>query len=330
MRIKQQTHLFFVFCFILMLTFQVEAKSKRKKVKLSTAGKIYVPKEIKPFKLSNTHKYDEKELGVSFEYKAEDIPVKYDYYIYPVDENISIEYAMMREYENVMYGIKYYAEKDDGQFSVLDSAIVHINKQRVISAITQMENPDRIYLSELYLTVINNHFIKLRATFPLSANKDYGLRDKTFHLFQGLLKQTQFKSKDKSEIGINLDAKVLNVKSDQGMLALMYAIAVQSVTPKDLILDYEQFLALYQKVTEVSKELIEQGKLKSNKLKQPFSLLTIEKAGFLREVIWLGYHQDYWKEPTGLKIIAFKEWIKIKGDSEISLRPKGVEVLIQR
>ncbi len=130
----------------MVLSFQVDAKVKRQKVKLSTAGKIYVPKVIKPFKLVHTQKYDKKELGVAFEYKSDEIPVKYDYYIYPVDENISIEYAMMREYGNVIYGIKYYAEQDNGQFSVLDSKIITNDKQRVIATITQMESAENTYL----------------------------------------------------------------------------------------------------------------------------------------------------------------------------------------
>ena len=314
----------------MVLSFQVNAKVKRQKVKLSTAGKIYVPKVIKPFKLTHTQKYDKKELGVSFEYKSDEIPVKYDYYIYPVDENISIEYAMMREYGNVMYGIKYYAEQDDGQFSVLDSKIITINKQRVIATITQIENSENIYLSELYLTVVNHHFIKLRATFPLYANKEFELRDKTRDLFEGLLKDTQFKSKDKNEVIINIDTDSLKSNSFEYQLAVMYSITVQALTPKDLIVDYPQFVNLYETTAKVIEELVQKGKMKTEEDETSLSLMEIYKAGFLKEVIWLGYHQDYWQKPSDLKIDDFKQWIKSQNTTEVSLKPKGVEVLIKR
>ncbi len=317
-------------CLSLMFTFQVEAKSKRQKVKLSTAGKIYVPKEIKPFKLAHTQKYDKKELGVSFQYKAKGIPVKYDYYIYPVDENISIEYAIMKEYGNVIYGIKYYAQQDDGLFSILDSKIITINKQRAITTIAQIENSEMIYLSELYLTVVNNHFIKLRATFPLSANKEFELRDKTRDLFAGLLTDTQFKSKDKSETVINLDADSFNAESGEGKLAVMYGIAVKAMMKKDLIVDFKQFVSVYDTMIKITQELVQQGKMKTAEHNESLSLMEIAEAGFLKEVIWLGYHQDYWHKPSGLKIDDFKLWLESKNATEVSLRPKGVEVLIKR
>jgi hypothetical protein len=312
-------------CLALILTFQVEAKSKRQKIKLSTAGKIYIPKVIKPFKLVHTQKYDKKELGVACEYKAEEIPVKYDYYIYPVDENVSVEYVMMREYGNVIYGIKYYAQQDDGLFSILDSKIITINKQRVITTIAQIESSENIYLSELYLTVVNNHFIKLRATFPLSANKEYDLRDKTRDLFEGLLKDTQFKSKDKSKTVINLDADSSEVQLD-----VMYGIAVKAMMTKDLIVDFKQFVSVYDNMVKITKELVQQGKMKTVGDKEILSLVEIDEAGFLNEVIWLGYHQDYWQKPSDLKIDDFKQWMKSQNITEVSLRPKGVEVLIKR
>lgn len=326
----KQLKYFIFLILILALSFQVEAKSKRQKVKLSTAGKIYVPKELKPFKLVHTQKYDKKELGVAFEYKAEEIPVKYNCYIYPVDENISIEYVMMREYGNIIYGIKYYAEQDDGLFSILDSKIISLNKKRVITTIAQIESSENIYLSELYLTVVNNHFIKLRATFPLSANKKYELRDKTRDLFENLLNNTQFKSKDKSKTIINLDADSFNAESSEGKLAVMYAIAVKAMMTKDLIVDFKQFVNVYDNMVKITKELAQQGKMKIVDEKEPLSLVKIEKAGFLKEVIWLGYHQDYWQKPNNLKIDAFKQWMKSIGTTEVSLRPKGVEVLIER
>ncbi len=316
--------------FILIFTFQVEAKSKRQKVKLSTAGKIYIPKEIKPFKLVHTQKYDKKELGVAFEYKTEEIPVKYNYYIYPVDENISIEYAIMKEYGNVIYGIKYYAQQDDGLFSILDSKIITINKQRVITTIAQIESSENIYLSELYLTVVNNHFVKLRATFPLSANKEYELRDKTRNLFEGLLKNTQFKSKDRSETILNIGGDNISANSFEAKLALMYGFEVMAITPKELILDYQQFVEIYNNMIQTVQELTEQGKFENNTSKQTISFIDINNAGYLKEVIWLGYHQDYWQKPSDLKIDDFKQWIESQNTTEVSLRPKGVEVLIER
>jgi hypothetical protein len=173
--------------------------------------------------------------------------------------------------------------------------------------------------------VVNNHFIKLRATFPLSANKEYDLRDKTRDLFEGLLKDTQFKSKDKSKTVINLDADSSEVQLD-----VMYGIAVKAMMTKDLIVDFKQFVSVYDNMVKITKELVQQGKMKTVGDKEILSLVEIDEAGFLNEVIWLGYHQDYWQKPSDLKIDDFKQWIKSQNITEVSLRPKGVEVLIKR
>ena len=172
------------------------AKSKTKKLKSATAGKIYVPKNINGFKLSDTKKYKNIEYGLGITYTSEKHPqVKFDYYIYPMYNNVSIEGIMVAEYETTINGIKTFSEKEGAIVSTLHEELKSVNDLKYIKSTINIDNNYGTFISELYLTSIRGHYIKARFSYPMYDSKKFDLRRLAEDTFRQVLIETKFKSK---------------------------------------------------------------------------------------------------------------------------------------
>jgi hypothetical protein len=322
--------LLILLCLLLVISTHANAKPRDKKVKLSTAGKIYVPKKIDTIELLETEKFPQKEFGVAFTYTAKNTPLRLTYYIYPIPENISLEFTMFAEFSNIKKEMKYVSQRNGGVFSLLLEEIININDQQTIHTLANIEENGTNYITELYLTSIRNHYIKLRATYPTAASKEFDLRTKTQSFFEQLLNKTQFKSKDKSKTIINLNPDSFNNDDINLSLAMMYGIATRGILPKELIISYPLYLDIYQKTLEITRGLAKEKKLPISTNQEALSLFEVEDAGFLKELIWSVFKRPYWQKPKDLNMKGFEKWTKENELKKITARPTGVEILVKR
>ena len=308
------------------------AKSKTKKVKLATAGKIYVPKMIESFKLSKTKKFPQADLGVAFTYRNDKLPqVQIDYYIYPVYDTVSIENVMFAEYNNIIEGIKALAERDDGILSILNVEVIDANKQHAIKTTMNMDIKQGTYISELYLTSVNGHYIKFRASYPMYDSKEFGLRKLSETIFKQLLSETRFKSKKKHKYSISLDPSALDTDNEVAMAeVILYGFSVQTKLPKDLVDSYDNFFDIYDLFISIDSETDKLEHEKINTGKNVIDYIVINNAGFLREFIWLAFNRPYWVQPKDLKIQEFQLWLEKNKSEKLLSRPAAVDILIQR
>lgn len=309
----------------LLISVQIQAKSK--KVSLGKFGKVYVAKEFSDFKLTDTKKYDDAALGVAFTYEDQKAPmVKLDYYIYPVYQNIPVEHIMAYEYQNIVMGVKHYAEQDEGLFSVLNSDIVELNNSPFIQSTMHIEKMDSIYISEFFLTSKKGQLLKIRATYPMMESKSNNLRNRVRQFTQEVFENTKFKTKYKPSRSINVSEMVVSDKNAM-RFGLAYSAGVIANIDESLIDRFEDFEKIYSTSLEILSELKEKNPQQSTE-DNHINLSKIKEAGFLREFIWNAFSRSYWKEPSKLKLDEFKSWISEMDSSEFLVRPDGFDVLL--
>ena len=322
-------------CFAILLISapnQSFAKSKTKKIKLKTAGKIYVPKQVLDFKLVETTKYPQKDFGVSFKFSNKDLPqARIDYYIYPMYKTVSIENIMYVEYRNVLNGIKTLAERDDGLFAVLNSKVIKFNNIHAIKTTMHTEYDKGIFISELYLSSINNHYIKFRATYPMYKSKELGMRLLVESLFKKLIVDTKFKSKKKTNFSINIQSDKFSDGNKIDMIAaIAYSFAVQSKIQSNLVDNFETVKKIYKETIEIVTEFAKKNNISLINDDDIINLYEVSKAGFLDEIIWEAYNRPYWIKPSDLRLNDFKQWAEKNTSKQFVVRPIGVNILINK
>jgi hypothetical protein len=310
----------------------VYARSKVVKLKLPTAHKITLPKAVNGFKLREKNIFPQKEYGVAFAYHNEKTPeVSMDYYIYPISEELTIEHAIYTEYKNVIKGVRALVERDGGILSILYVTVIDSNNQHVIKTTMNMQLNSGDYISELYLTSVKGHYIKLRVSYPEFQSKVHHLRKLSEETFNSLLAGTKFKSKKELKYSVSLNSNIFAAKDKSTMaLAMTYGLTVQAVLADDLVGSFADFTQLYKKSIELAEAMLEQkfqGKTSDDKT---IDLFAINKAGFIREFLWQTFARPYWHKPRNLKQQAYTDWLNGFAEQSFPVRPQGVSVLISR
>ncbi len=318
--------------FLFLIPNELSAKSKSKKVKLDSVVKVYVPKTAHNFNLVETTKFPQKDYGVAFKYENKEVPqLRMDYYIYPMYKTVSIEHLMFAEYENVINGIRTLAERDEGMFSILNTEIVEFDNEQAIKTTMHTENKFGIDISELYMSSINNYYVKLRVSYPMYDSKEYGLRNLANSAFIELIKNTKIKSKKKNKYTVSLNTDILNEDDEKNMLAaIMYGVAVQAKLADNLIDSYNNFIEIYDATIEVVIELSNnKGLSLINEADENIDIFEVQASGFLKEFIWEAFKRPYWNQPTGLKLNDFNKWVEMQRSKKFISRPIGVNILIE-
>lgn len=321
------TLILFVFTFCNIT--DIQAKTKTKKVKLESGAKVYVPKRVKQFKLKHVEKYEDANFGVSFSYANKNTPIGLTYYVYPVSEQIPLEFAMATEYDNTINEIKAKAIMDRNILSVLEVKILKFHNRDVIKTTMNMEIDNVFYISELYLASHEYHFLKMRATYPMSASKKFGLRKLNESVFEEVLLNTKLKPKKELKRSITIYADVLNSNEQDMKLAINYGINVVALVPNDLIISFDEYLEIYEMTLSLS-DLPENILITDKEKKDLIGIVEINQAGFLKEFIWTVFYSPYWEKPNGLQLDKFKNWTNQFNKKTFEGRPIGVEVFISK
>jgi hypothetical protein len=307
-----------------------QAKSKTKKVKSATAGKIHVPKTINGFNLSQTKKYKKVKLGVAFKYANDKLPqVNFDYYIYPMYDQISIEDMMITEYQNNINVIKTVSEKDDGIVSTLHQELITVNDQQIIKATINIDNEIGTFISELYLTSVRGHFVKARISYPMHDSKKFDLRNMVEDVFKRLLASTTFKSKKELEFNINIQADdFVSGNKNQLITSILYSAAVKSQSPQNFVYNFNNYYQMYDFLISVNYDDSDENEARKDG-NEYIDYIDIYKAGFLREFIWVVYYRPYWAKPKDLKLELFQLWLDENNSKAFIKRPIGISILLK-
>lgn len=140
---------------------------------ISLVSRVNYPKEVGDYAFVGIHDYEKPELGISMRYKRKGSEDDYfDIYVYPVSDDElekQMNDAVLKEYGVAKSGI-YYAVKRgiyqqvDPQKETMFSTGANIYP--VAQGIYKLLRDNKALFTILYVTISNEYYVKLRATYP--------------------------------------------------------------------------------------------------------------------------------------------------------------------
>lgn len=157
-------------------------------------GRVNYPTHIDAFEYVGTQTYGSPEMGISLRYgKGATRQHYFDIYIYPIP-------SKARQYNaNTLIKSHYRNAKSDIYFAQRKGLIqdVKLNEEKWLSAddykypaargIFELQRNHMLLFSTLYITVKNDHYIKLRATYPVNEATSKG--EHMLNIFEKLVDQ---------------------------------------------------------------------------------------------------------------------------------------------